>query len=229
MQKHVLIAAGGIGKRMEGERPKQFVLLAGKPLILHAVDTFLKYDPNIRFVIVLPEQLQQQWEEICHKNSIHIRQTLAFGGPTRFHSVKSGLTHIPDNTLVAVHDAARPLVSLDIIARVYNIAEKFGNAVPVSEIFDSVRITDHSKSSPLPRERLKLVQTPQCFRSDLLKKAYNKNYTESFTDDATVLEADGARLYLVEGHTSNIKITTPTDLAIAKALIRSNENLSRRS
>lgn len=228
MQKYVLITAGGTGTRMEAGRPKQFLLLAGKPLILHSVDTFLKYDSSIQFVIVLPESLHQQWEETCHEHGIHIRHKIVFGGPERFHSVKNGLQHVPDNTLVAVHDAARPLVSLDIIARVYHIAEKFGNAIPVADVSDTVRITDHSSSSPLPREHIKLVQTPQCFRSELLKKAYNKNYTESFTDDATVLEADGARLYLTEGHSTNIKITTPTDLLIAKALIRSNKSPARR-
>jgi 2-C-methyl-D-erythritol 4-phosphate cytidylyltransferase len=228
MQKYVLITAGGTGTRMKAGRPKQFLLLAGKPLILHSVDTFLKYDSNIQFVIVLPELLHHQWEKVCHEYGMHIRYQMVFGGPERFHSVKNGLQYIPDNTLVAVHDAARPLVSLDIIARTYHIAEKFGNAIPVADITDTVRITDHSASSPLPRERIKLVQTPQCFRSELLKKAYNKNYTESFTDDATVLEADGARLYLTEGHSTNIKITTPTDLLIAKALIRSKESAARR-
>jgi 2-C-methyl-D-erythritol 4-phosphate cytidylyltransferase len=227
MEKYVLIAAGGTGQRMDTGKPKQFLLLAGKPLILHSVDTFLKYDPTIRFVIVLPESLRKQWEEICHTYGVHIRHKLAFGGPERFHSVKNGLQHVPDNALVAVHDAARPLVSLEIIARGYQIAEKFGNAIPVAEITDSVRITDHSMSSPLPREQVKLVQTPQCFRSELLKKAYNKNYTESFSDDAAVLEADGARLYLTEGHRSNVKITTRDDLLIANALIRSKENAQR--
>lgn len=204
---------------MEATLPKQFLLLNGKPLILHSIDTFLKYDPNIQFVIVLPESLQPLWEHICREYGVHIRHKLAFGGPARFHSVKSGLTHIPDHALVAIHDAARPLVTLDVIARVFNIAEKFGNAIPVTETADSVRITDHSTSSPLPRERIKLVQTPQCFRSELLKKAYGKNYTESFTDDATVLEAQGSRLYLTEGHRNNIKVTTPTDLVVAKAII----------
>lgn len=229
MQKYVLITAGGAGKRMGTDRPKQFLLLNGKPLILHSIDTFLRYDPNIQFVIVLPGALQPRWDQICREYGVHIRHKLVFGGPERFHSVKSGLTHIPDRALVAVHDAARPLVTLDIIARVFNIAEKFGNAIPVAETADSVRITDHSNSSPLPRERIKLVQTPQCFRSELLKKAYDKNYTESFTDDATVLEAEGERLYLVEGHTNNIKVTTPTDLIVAKAIINSKENLKEPS
>ncbi len=204
---------------MGANRPKQFLLLNDKPLILHSIDTFLRYDPSIHFVIALPESLQPEWDQICREYGVHIRYKLAFGGPARFHSVKSGLKHIPDNALVAVHDAARPLVTLDVIARVFNIAEKFGNAIPVTETADSVRLTDHSNNSPLPRERIRLVQTPQCFRSELLKKAYDKNYTESFTDDATVLEADGSRLYLAEGHRNNIKITTPTDLIVAKAII----------
>ncbi len=209
---------------MEAGEAKQFILLAGKPLIIHSVETFLRYDPNIQFVIVLPEPLQPQWDEICQRYGVHVRYKLAFGGPTRFHSVKNGLKSIPDNALVAIHDAARPLVTLDVIARGYNIAEKFGNAIPVSETFDSVRIIDHSTSSPIPRDRIKLVQTPQCFRSELIKKAYDKNFNESFTDDATVLEADGARLYLVEGSRQNIKITTTEDLLVAKALISKKKN-----
>lgn len=219
MQKYVLITAGGTGKRMGHQEPKQFHLLNGKPLILHSIDTFLKYDPGIHFVIVLPEFLQPRWDQLSHEHGVHIRYKLAPGGPARFHSVKSGLKHIPDNALVAVHDAARPLVTLDVIARVFNIAEKFGNAIPVTETADSVRLIDHSNSTPVPRERIRLVQTPQCFRSELLKKAYDKSYNESFTDDATVLEAEGSRLYLVEGHRNNIKITTPTDLIVAKAII----------
>lgn len=219
MQKFALIAAGGKGTRMGSAQPKQFMMLSGKPLLVHVFETFQKYDPNIGFVLVLPENLHAEWDVLCRTHGIYARHEVATSGPNRFHSVKNGLKLIPNNTLVAIHDSARPLVSLNLIARVFNIAEKFGNAIPVVEAFDSVRLTDHAMSSPLPRERIRLVQTPQCFRSNTIKNAYNVNYSESFTDDASVLEAAGERLFLAEGCRENIKITTKTELAMAEGLL----------
>ncbi len=219
MQKHVLIAAGGKGTRMDTAQPKQFMMLAGKPLLVHVFETFQKYDPNIGFVLVLPEKMHAEWAGLCRTHGIYAHHEVAISGPNRFYSVKNGLKHIPDNALVAIHDSARPLVSLTLIARVFNIAEKFGNAIPVIETFDSVRLADHAMSSPLPRERVKLVQTPQCFKSNIIKNAYNHNYQESFTDDASVLEATGERLFLVDGCRKNIKITTKTELAMAEGLV----------
>ncbi len=218
MHKYVLIAAGGKGTRMGSAQAKQFMLLAGKPLLVHAFETFQKYDPNIGFVLVLPEKMHAEWTGLCREHGIYATHEIATGGPNRFHSVKNGLKHIPNDALVAIHDGARPLVSLNLIARVFNIAEKFGNAIPVVETFDSVRLTDHAMSSPLPRERVRLVQTPQCFKSNTIKDAYNHNYKESFTDDASVLETTGERLFLVDGCRKNIKITTKTELAMAEGL-----------
>ena len=218
MHKYVLIAAGGKGTRMDSAQPKQFMKLSGKPLLVHAFETFQKYDPNIRFVLVLTEKLHAEWADLCREHGIYARHEIVISGPNRFHSVKNGLKYVPDSALVAIHDGARPLVSLNLIARVFNIAEKFGNAIPVIETFDSARLTDHAMSTPLPRERLKLVQTPQCFKSNTIKDAYNVNYKESFTDDASVLEATGERLFLVDGCRRNIKITTTTELAMAEGL-----------
>ena len=218
MDKYALIAAGGKGIRMKAQGPKPFLELAGKPLLVHVFETFQKYDPNIRFVLVLPESLHTRWAEVCRKFSIYGAHVVAAAGPTRFHSVKSGLKHIPDDALVAIHDGARPLVALDLIARVFHIASKFGNAIPVIEPADSLRITEHAQSSPLPRERVRMVQTPQCFRAASLKRAYNKNYHPSFTDDATVLESEGERIYLADGCRRNLKITTATDLEMAAGL-----------
>ncbi len=218
MQKHVLIAAGGLGTRTGSSRPKQFAEICKRPVLLHVLDAFLKYAADIQLVVVLPEKLHQEWQGICKKHRFHAQHQLAISGPTRFHSVKNGLKYIPDNALVAIHDAARPLVSLDIISRVFYFAGKFGNAIPVVETNESLRIIDHAMSSPLPRERIRMVQTPQCFKSSLIKNAYNKNYQESFTDDASVLETEGERLFLTEGERENIKITNPADLLIAEAL-----------
>jgi len=218
MHKYVLLAAGGKGTRMDSAQPKQFMMLSGKPLLVHAFETFQKYDPNIGFILVLPERLHAKWEGLCREHGIYAHHQMTISGPNRFHSIKNGLKHVPDNALVAIHDGARPLVSLNLIARVFNIAEKFGNAIPVIETFDSVRLTEYAMSSPLPRERVRLVQTPQCFKSNTIKDAYNVNYKASFTDDATVLEATGERLFLVDGCRKNIKITTKTELAMAEGL-----------
>lgn len=205
---------------MGSAQPKQFLELAGKPLLMHAMQAFLNYAPDIRLVLVLPEQEFAAWKNLCQQHRFHSAHQLAIGGPTRFHSVKNGLRFIPEQALVAIHDGVRPLVSLDTISRAFHFASKFGNAIPGIEAADSLRLTDGALSQPLPRDRVRLIQTPQCFRASLIKRAYNRNYHESFTDDASVLEADGERLFLVEGHRENIKITTPADLVFAEAWLR---------
>jgi 2-C-methyl-D-erythritol 4-phosphate cytidylyltransferase len=225
MKKYVLIASGGIGKRMGSATPKQFLEIAGKPVLMHAFLAFLSYAPDMEFVLVMPESHIEDWQKLCSKNHFEIHHHLVPSGPTRFHTVKNGLRLIPDDSLVAIHDAARPLVSLNTIARVFHFAAKFGNAIPVLKPNDSMRMVEGPISKPLDREKLRMVQTPQCFHGALIKKAYNKNYHESFTDDSTVLEADGVRLFLVDGNVENIKITTPSDLLVAKALMKKKDKL----
>ncbi len=219
MKKYALITAGGAGTRMKNSLPKQFLEVAGKPLLMHTFQTFLRYAPNIEFVLVLPEAYFEFWQSLCQKHRFPHRHQMAVCGPTRFHSVKNGLKQVPDDALVAIHDGVRPLVSLETIGRGFHYAEKFGNAIPVIPVSESVRITENALSETLPREKLRLVQTPQCFQARLIKKAYNKNYTESFTDDASVFETDGHRIFLVDGNPENIKITTPSDLRMAEALL----------
>ena len=219
MKKQVLIAAGGAGIRMQASVPKQFTMLAGKPLLMHTIQAFLSYDPGIHIVVVLPETLIVPWQQLCRQYRFPASHEVVAGGPTRFHSVKNGLKRIPDDSLVAVHDGARPLVSLDTISRVFHFAAKFGNAIPVVVSRDSVRLAEGAVSSPLNRSSIRLVQTPQCFRGGRLKKSFDRNYHESFTDEATVFEADGERLFLVDGNLENIKITHPSDLIIAEALL----------
>lgn len=199
--------------------PKQFLELAGKPVLMHAIQAFLNFAADIRVVVVLPESEFETWKRLCETHRFHGSIQLAISGPTRFHSVKNGLRHIPNEALVAIHDGVRPLVSLDTISRVFHFASKFGNAIPATTPPDSVRIADGALSKSLPRENVRLIQTPQCFIASRIKKAYNRNYHESFTDDASVLEADGERLFLVEGHRENIKITTPSDLVFAEAYL----------
>lgn len=220
MQRFVLITAGGSGTRMHSDLPKQFHEIAGLPVLMHTFRAFMDFDPDLAYVLVLPETHWDYWKELCLEHDFRQPHHLANSGPTRFHSVKSGLRLVPDEALVAIHDGVRPLVSAKVIEQVFYSAGKFGNAVPAVKVSDSLRLIDHALSQPLPREKVRKVQTPQCFRASLIKKAYNRNYSEEFTDEATLLEADGHRIYLVEGNPENIKITTKSDLKIAEALLR---------
>jgi 2-C-methyl-D-erythritol 4-phosphate cytidylyltransferase len=220
MKKYVLIAAGGSGSRMNNPLPKQFAALGDKPLLFHTFSRFLSYAPDMEFVLVIPEAYIDFWKEMCVDHHFHAKHRIATSGPTRFHSVKSGLRYVPDGSLVAIHDGVRPFVSLDTIARTFSNAEKYGSAIPIVTMNESVRVVDGAFSKSLNRRSLRAVQTPQCFQSTEIKKAYNTNYDESFTDDATVFEASGNRLFLVDGNQENVKITNPADLIYAEALLR---------
>lgn len=223
MQKYVLIAAGGAGKRTGNSLPKQFFPIAGKPLLIYVFESFLKYSRDIHFVLALPEKHHNTWAKMCNEHAFTLKHEVVPGGPTRFHSVKNGLKSIPGEALVAIHDGVRPVVSLSLISRVFSYAQKFGNAIPVITVNDSVRLTEHGLSQSLPREQVRLVQTPQCFRTEIIKPAYSINYRDSFTDDATVLEYGGGRLFLVDGDPHNIKVTTATDLVLVEALLQMNQ------
>jgi 2-C-methyl-D-erythritol 4-phosphate cytidylyltransferase len=220
MRKFVVITAGGSGARMNSDLPKQFIEIAGKPLLFHTIDAFVDYAPDIELVLVLSDQYVSYWENLCKKYKYSFKHLVTTGGPTRFQSVKSGLNLVPNGALVAIHDSVRPLVSKKTIESVFYFAEKYGNAVPAVEVFDSLRITDHALSKPLLRDKVRIVQTPQCFKSDLIKDAYNQNFHENFTDDATVLESKGHGVRLVEGNRENIKITAPEDFIYAQALLK---------
>ncbi len=220
MQKHVIIVAGGKGSRLGSILPKQFTGVCGKPVLIHTFDPFVRYSPELQFTLVLPEKYISVWERICREHSFNIRHRIVAGGPTRFHSVKNALKALPPSGLVAVHDGVRPVITPGLVSRVFHFAERFGTAIPVVPVRESVRLVDHALSTACPRNRVRIVQTPQCFRSEMLINAYNKNYREEFTDDATVVEAEGERLFLVDGEHSNIKISTDTDLLIAKALLQ---------
>lgn len=219
MKKFVLIAAGGAGTRLQGKLPKQFIELAGKPMLMHSIQAFLTYAPDINIVLVLHESMTGAWEQLCKQHRLFTSMQLCHGGPTRFHSVKNGLRLVPEDALLAVHDGVRPLVSLDTISRVFHFAGKFGNAIPVVKPTESVRIADGAISKPIDRDTVRMVQTPQCFIAGKLKKAFHRNYHDSFTDEATVFEQEGERLFLVEGNHENIKITHPADLAFAETIL----------
>ena len=217
MEKFALLVAGGSGTRMKGELPKQFLELNGKPVLMHTFEAFLKYDPKIRFVLVLPEIQVVNWEKLCLKYDFIIKHSLVSGGETRFHSVKNGLSEIEDDGIVFIHDGVRPLVSVQTIENCYKTAVEKGNALPVIAPSESVREVINGNNRAVDRSRFFLVQTPQTFKISIIKKAYEQNYLEKFTDDASVLENTGQKINLVNGNRENIKITYPEDLLISSA------------
>jgi 2-C-methyl-D-erythritol 4-phosphate cytidylyltransferase len=219
MNLYVVIVAGGSGKRMGAETPKQFLELAGKPVLMHTIERFHKFDESIEIITVLPENQLRFWTDLQKKYSFNIPHTLVKGGAHRFISVKHGLEFVSNRGLVAIHDGVRPLVKLETIKRCFEHAEKFGNAVPVISPADSLRYLDDHRNEPINRLNVKQIQTPQVFDASLLKKAYNQPYDTSFTDDATVVEKTGVKIHLVEGNRENIKITNPEDLFIAQILL----------
>jgi 2-C-methyl-D-erythritol 4-phosphate cytidylyltransferase len=218
MNLFALIVAGGTGTRMGTEIPKQFLELAGKPILMHTIEKFWAFSKSIRIIIVLPENQFGLWEELEKKYSFSVPHTIVPGGSSRFVSVKNGLQEVEDNGLVAIHDGVRPLVSIDTIKRCFSDAEKFGNSIPVINPSDSLRMITEQGNMPVNRHYLRIIQTPQVFDSKLIKKAYIQDFSPDFTDDATLLEKTGESIHLVEGNRENIKITNPEDLIIAEAL-----------
>ncbi len=218
MKKAVIIVAGGSGSRMKSEIPKQFLVFCGLPILMHTINAFLNYDKNIKVILVLPKEQVAYWSELCMKYGYNKNIQVALGGATRFASVKSGLEYIDEEMLVGVHDGVRPLVSFNTLERVYNRAFEQGNAIPVIDAFESVRLLSTNGNNALNRDTIKLVQTPQVFTSKILKEAYQQEFNPVFTDDASVVEKAGYKVNLVQGNRENIKITTPIDLKIAEAL-----------
>jgi 2-C-methyl-D-erythritol 4-phosphate cytidylyltransferase len=220
MDKYLIIVAGGKGERLSDELPKQFAEVNGRPLLMHTFDAFTDIRLH-RIILVLNRHYVRYWKELCEKYRFSVPHEVVEGGPKRFHSVKSGLTAVPDNVLVAIHDGVRPLVSADMIRTGFDIALRKGNAIPVIPVTDSIREISGPLSKSVDRNRFRLVQTPQFFQSTIIRKTYRKPYDEKFTDDASVLETAGQQIYLFEGDPANIKITTPEDLALAAGLLSS--------
>ncbi len=220
MKKQVVVVAGGKGLRMGTDIPKQFIEVAGKPILMRTLENFYFYDSNIGIILVLPEDQFDFWKQLCEKHNFNVPFMLQCGGNSRFESVKNGLQLVEENVLVAIHDGVRPFVSTGTLERCFCTAEKSGNAVPVVDMVDSVREIDSQEcSKQVNREKLKLVQTPQVFLSNVLLSAYSQDFDPIFTDDASVVEAMGEKINLVEGNRENIKITTDFDLKIAQSLI----------
>lgn len=219
---YVIIVAGGKGLRMGADIPKQFLPLDGVPILMHTIKAFKEYDSEIQVILVLPVNQQEYWKNLCEKYSFNEQVMLANGGETRFHSVKNGLSLIPDNAkgIVGVHDGVRPFPSVETICRVYDKAMEMGAAVPVAPVVDTLRhVSGEFHSETVPRSEYRIVQTPQAFDIQLLKDAYTQQYSSVFTDDASVVEHTGHDVALVDGNGENIKITRPFDLLVADAII----------
>lgn len=207
--------------RMGSELPKQFMLLKNKPVLMHTLEAFYRYDPEIHIIVVLPEDQQLYWKDLCDKFDFRIKYEVVSGGESRWHSVRNGLGSIPEEeVLVGIHDGVRPLVSLRIIEDAYKMAGEKGSAFPVIPVTDTLREYTPEGLKTVSRENYFLVQTPQVFRSEIVLKAYRQVYSASFTDDVSVVEASGEPvIYTLPGEKENLKITSPVDLIIAEALL----------
>lgn len=219
LSKYVIIVAGGKGLRMGTEIPKQFLEVGGLPVLMRTILCFTEYDTDINIILVLPKAQQDYWHELCDKYSFDAEYTIADGGDTRFQSVKNGLAVIPadEEGVVAVHDGVRPFVSRDVIERCYDEAEINGAVIPVLPVTDTLR--DITTGRTVPRVNYRAVQTPQVFNLDLLRQAYDRPFEENFTDDASVVEAFGKEVKLIDGNRENIKLTTLYDLRIAELFV----------
>lgn len=218
MKRYVIIVAGGKGLRMGGDIPKQFVEIKGLPVLMHTINRFHSFDSSIDIIVALPVDQQDYWKELCSKYKFEIPHTIVDGGDTRFHSVKNGLDQVSGEGVVAVHDGVRPFVYDEVLERCFSMAQEKEAVVPVIDVFETIRHIADGMSNTVPRDEYKLVQTPQVFLTSLLKKAYSQPYIPSFTDDASVVEAMGHKVTLVEGNRENIKLTTPFDLKLAELL-----------
>ena len=213
------IVAGGKGLRMGGDIPKQFLPVGGKPVLMRTIEAFYAFDSSMHIILVLPVSQQAYWKDLCETYHFALRHDIADGGETRFHSVKNGLAYVKGEGLVGVHDGVRPFVSREVIAGCYEAAQTKQAVIPVIDVVETVRHLTKPGSETVPRNDYKLVQTPQVFEVQLLKEAYQQEYTDAFTDDASVVEAMGREVCLVQGNRENIKLTTPFDLKIAEVLI----------
>ena len=218
---YVIIVAGGKGLRMGSDIPKQFLPIGGKPVLMRTLERFREYSPALQIILVLPKAQQDYWHKLCKDYDFKVEYVLANGGETRFHSVQNGLTKIPDDAegVVGVHDGVRPFPSIDVIRNYYETARTAKAVIPVIPVVETVRHLQGNTSETVPRNDYRLVQTPQTFDIQLLKAANRQPYNDGFTDDASVVEAFGFNITLVEGNRENIKITTPYDLKIAEVLI----------
>jgi 2-C-methyl-D-erythritol 4-phosphate cytidylyltransferase len=220
MKKYAIIVAAGSGLRMGTSTPKQFLLLHDKPVLWYALNVFLAAYDDLEIVLVLPKEYVEAGKSLARATGSPERIKLVVGGETRFHSVKKGLAHVPDRSIVFVHDGVRCLLTKDLIYRCYDMALEKGTAIPAVTSVDSIRLEENGQNRIVDRNKIKIIQTPQAFHSDVLKKAFEQDYQDSFTDEATVVEQSGIKINLVEGEELNIKITRPLDIMVATQILK---------
>lgn len=219
----VVIVAGGSGSRMQSVLPKQFLMLGGLPVVARTINTFSEALPGADIVVVLPEQHIALWENLRARFDV-ARHRVVAGGKERFHSVLNGIDALSDEVeYIAVHDGVRAMATKKLIIRAMLAAEEHGAVIPVVDVVDSYRRVDGVESYIVPRSELRIVQTPQVFRAQVLRDAYNQPFSPAFTDDASVVEAAGGRIVLVDGERTNIKLTTPEDMAYAEWILQERE------
>ena len=218
MTKSIIITAGGIGKRMGKNIPKQFIELKGLPILMHTIKRFYEYDNSIQIVVVLPKNHIADWHQLIKKHQFKINHQIVEGGKERFDSIKNGL-QITNADFIGVHDAVRPFVSVKVIDNCFKALQHHQAVVPVISLKESLREINGAKSKSVDRNCFKIVQTPQCFTKNVIQLAYQQNYSILFTDDASVVEQTGVKIHLVNGNDENIKITTPFDLKVANVII----------
>jgi 2-C-methyl-D-erythritol 4-phosphate cytidylyltransferase len=216
MQKVALIVTGGKGKRMNANIPKQFLLLNGTPILIHTLKQFSHFE---EIVLVLPHSQFDYWQKLCSAYNFTQKHTLVPGGTTRFYSVKNGLEKIDENSVIAIHDGVRPLISTKLIDNLITETKNEVGIIPIVPVKDSIRKVEGENSVHVDRSNLYKVQTPQCFLSADIKNAYTQEFSELFTDDASVFEANGGEIKTILGDEKNLKITTEEDLKIASILI----------
>ena len=214
---NIIIVAGGTGSRMLSTIPKQFIEIKGKPILVHTIEKFIEFDEFINIIVCVHKDYLNDANFMLAEYFPEKNIQTVVGGDTRFQSVKNGLNLIKNpNDIVGIHDAARPFVSLKTIQSCFETASKKGNAIPVIDVAESIRLVTNGINKAVSRDDYKVVQTPQCFLASLIQKAFEQPFSPFFTDDATVLEGSDEPIYLVEGNTENIKITTPGDLKYAE-------------
>ncbi len=223
MKKFAVIVAGGAGTRMGTAIPKQFLELQGKPVLWYTLNSFLQAFDDLEIILVLPENHLQNGLQLIQSTIDPHRIGVTAGGETRFHSVKNGLSHIQQHSIVFVHDGVRCLVSTNLIRRCYQYALEYGNAIPAIAAVDTIRIETPAGNNLVDRNKVRIIQTPQTFYSDILKAAFEQEYDDRFTDEASVVEQLGVRIHLIEGEATNIKITRPIDILIAEKIIEERE------
>lgn len=221
---YAIIVAGGTGKRMKSDLPKQFLEIGSLPVLMHTVKAFYEYSNLLKIILVLPGNDFETWRQLCKKHQFQIPVQLQSGGKTRFQSVKRGLEKLPEKGLVAIHDGVRPLIDKAIIAASFNLALIHKSAIAAVRLKESIRMTDQDSTIAMDRSQFRLIQTPQTFDISLIKKAYGTSEDHTLTDDASVAERAGHKISLFEGSYENIKITTPEDLIIADCLLRKRTN-----